>query len=127
MTAFIKSGHVPVSTTIVDQQIEQGKTFEEWWAAEDTNGLSEACKMSAWNAWLAATKQAELARPEVGEMLPAIWLRREGGESDVGRVVVLVEVGGKWHEVIREVEGCAFSHIVEPLGIKAKVAGTNTV
>jgi hypothetical protein len=29
--------------------------FERWWATQDTEGLSLACKWAAFNAWVAAT------------------------------------------------------------------------
>lgn len=29
--------------------------FEVWWESQDTEGLSSACKFSAWNAWIAAS------------------------------------------------------------------------
>ena len=46
----------------------------------------------------------------------AIWLRREDSS-----VVVLVEAGGNWIEVIREPYDCPFSHIVEPSGIQRRI------
>jgi hypothetical protein len=46
----------------------------------------------------------------------SIWLRRE--ES---HVVVCVEAGGNWVEVIREPSDCPFSHIVEPSGITRRI------
>lgn len=39
---------------------------------------------------------------------PAIWLRREGRHA-----VVLVELDGKWTEIIREAVDSPFSHIKE--------------
>lgn len=47
----------------------------------------------------------------------AIWLRRIGDY-----VVVFVEAGGKWVEVIREHYDGPISHIVEPSGITACIA-----
>lgn len=46
-----------------------------------------------------------------------IWLRKDGEY-----VVVLVERGNEWVEVIREHEIGPFSHIVEPEGIRARFA-----
>ena len=41
-----------------------------------------------------------------------VWLRKEGE-----RVIVAVEIEGKWIDVITERADSAFSHIVEPGGI----------
>ena len=50
----------------------------------------------------------------MNERKVAIWLRTEGAESDPSRrVVVLVEIDGKWREVIREIIPGEISHIVE--------------
>jgi hypothetical protein len=45
-----------------------------------------------------------------------IWLRREGDW-----VIVEVSQGEHWFEVIRELYDGNFSHIVEPLGIEARL------
>lgn len=46
-----------------------------------------------------------------------IWLRREGQY-----IVVLVERGKEWVEVMREHESGSFSHIIEPEGIRSRFA-----
>jgi hypothetical protein len=43
----------------------------------------------------------------------AIWLRREGD-----RVIVEVEDGERWVEVISECHDSFFSHIIEPVGVE---------
>jgi hypothetical protein len=45
-------------------------------------------------------------------LISGVWLRKEGE-----RVIVAVEFGGKWIDVITEHAEGAFSHIVEPGGI----------
>lgn len=45
-----------------------------------------------------------------------VWLRRDGDHA-----VVLVEVEGEWHEVIREHYDGNFSHITESGGIRSRV------
>ena len=45
-------------------------------------------------------------------LISGVWLRKTGG-----RVIVAVEFGGKWIDVITEREEGQFSHIVEPGGI----------
>lgn len=42
-------------------------------------------------------------------------------------VIVAIEVDGKWIEVIRDNVDSPFSHIVEPRGIEAKIAGDKGV
>ena len=61
------------------------------------------------------TMDHQLEREAAWHMLPAtpavrrpVWLRREGDHA-----VILVEVSGKWIEVIREHFDGAFSHIWE--------------
>ena len=53
----------------------------------------------------------------------AVWLRTEGGESNPNRsVVVLVEIDGKWHEIIRERMDGEISHIKEDvLGVRGRL------
>lgn len=53
-----------------------------------------------------------------GVAITGIWLRQE----QLGAAVVLVEIGGKWIEIIRETEGGPYSHICEPAGIDAAIA-----
>lgn len=51
--------------------------------------------------------------------ITGIWLRKAGGENDPkARVQVLVEIGGIWKTVVSENAYGAFSHIVEPSGIR---------
>jgi hypothetical protein len=49
-----------------------------------------------------------------------VWLRKEGE-----RVIVAVEIEGKWIDVITEREEGPFSHIVEPDGIREGVRVLN--
>ncbi len=50
--------------------------------------------------------------------IESIWLRYVGGENDPhARVVVEVNRGGRWFEVINEAHGSAFSHCVSAEGI----------
>lgn len=51
--------------------------------------------------------------------ITGVWLRREGGESDPkADAVVLLEIDGRWVEVIRERAAGNFSHICEEGGIR---------
>lgn len=51
--------------------------------------------------------------------ITGIMLRRSGAESDpLAHAVVEVEINGKWVEVMRELIGSNFSHIVNPAGIR---------
>mgnify|MGYP001592825964 CR=1 FL=1 len=52
---------------------------------------------------------------------PAIWVRQESRNSML-YAVVLIEIDGKWVELIRELEGTPYSHIIEPRGIDAALA-----
>lgn len=74
-----------------------------------------------------AHRQVEALALKKVETVPitGIWLRREGGENDVGTVVVLIEVAGAWVEVIREGVAGSYSHICEVGGIRAKQAATS--
>lgn len=50
--------------------------------------------------------------------IEGIWLRYVGKENDPhARVVVEVQRGGNWFEVISEAHGTAFSHCVTAEGI----------
>lgn len=52
--------------------------------------------------------------------ITGLWLRNLGDH-----VIVEVEIDGEWHQVIREFCGpveCAFSHIIEPDGIRQAIA-----
>lgn len=52
-----------------------------------------------------------------------VWLRREGGESASNSdAVVLVEIDGKWLEIIREGLFGSFSYCIGPEGIKSKAS-----
>ena len=57
-----------------------------------------------------------MTRTKTGVLVTGVWLRREGADA-----VVLVELDGRWIEVIREhaAHESQFSHIVEPAGIAA--------
>lgn len=65
-------------------------------------------------AWPESVGQSAIA-------VSGIWLRRDGGENEVGRVIVSVDINGRWVDVISEVADGAFSHIVEPLGIRGAI------
>lgn len=52
--------------------------FEKWWASQDTEGLSLACKWSAFNAWVAASS----ARPEERAITNAQMAERLRNDAD---------------------------------------------
>lgn len=57
-----------------------------------------------------------------GVLVTGVQLHNIGNAS-----IVSVEVDGKWVELIRESGSGAHSHICEPAGIRARMAGTEAV
>lgn len=55
--------------------------------------------------------------------IQGIHLHRRGGESGPAKVVVSVQILGRWVDVIEEPVDGNFSHIVEPSGIYAAARG----
>lgn len=47
--------------------VTEREAFESWWVQQDTAGLSDSCRWSAWNAWLAA---CAWQREQILVMLP---------------------------------------------------------
>lgn len=113
---------------LADEEREHGNTIDARDAREEdlatifvALGMNEAER--EWTSMQNPTGIALLAIDELRKddertiAVSGIMLRRSGD-----RVIVEAEIDGRWVEVIDELHDSSFSHIVEPAGMKAKLA-----
>ena len=113
---------------LADEEREHGNTIDARDAREeDLSAIFVALGMNeAEREWTSMQNPTGIALLAIDELrkddertiaISGIMLRRSGD-----RVIVEAEIDGRWVEVIDEFHDSNFSHIVEPAGMKAKLA-----